>query len=54
VDADEILVLEDGLIVERGRHAELLAMERQYARMWRRQQESREHDGDVPQDVLVT
>jgi len=41
VDADEILVLVDGRIVERGRHAELLARDSQYAAMWRRQQESR-------------
>ena len=40
VDADEILVMEDGLIVERGGHAELLAREGVYASMWRRQQEA--------------
>jgi len=54
VDADEILVLEDGVVVERGRHAELLARNGRYAQMWRRQQESREHDGDLPDEVLVT
>ena len=54
VDADEILVLEDGVVVERGRHAELLARDGRYAQMWRRQQESREHDGDLPDEVLVT
>jgi ATP-binding cassette subfamily B protein len=37
VDADEILVLEDGRIVERGRHADLLAANGKYAEMWRRQ-----------------
>ncbi|MDR0250807.1 MAG: ABC transporter ATP-binding protein/permease [Burkholderiales bacterium] len=38
VDADEILVLEHGRIVERGQHASLLTREGLYARMWRLQQ----------------
>ena len=37
VDADEILVLEEGRIVERGSHAELLRNNGRYAEMWRRQ-----------------
>ena len=37
VDADEILVLEEGRIVERGSHAELLRNIGRYAEMWRRQ-----------------
>lgn len=40
VDADEILVLDTGRIVERGGHAALLAAGGIYADMWRRQQES--------------
>ena len=40
VDADEILVLDQGRIVERGRHADLLALEGNYAAMWARQQEA--------------
>ena len=49
VDADEIIVLEDGAIAERGSHAELLAADRLYAGMWRRQQqgESEDERGDV-------
>ncbi len=38
VDAHEILVLEDGQIVERGSHADLLAMDGRYAGMWALQQ----------------
>lgn len=38
VDAHEILVLEDGWIVERGAHADLLAMDGRYAGMWALQQ----------------
>jgi len=38
VDAHEILVMEKGHVIERGRHAELLAREGTYARMWRLQQ----------------
>jgi ATP-binding cassette subfamily B protein len=40
IDADQILVLDRGRIVERGRHAELLAKDGLYASMWRRQQEA--------------
>ncbi len=42
IDADEILVLDHGLVVERGRHADLLARNGVYARMWARQAEQQE------------
>ena len=42
VDADEILVLDDGRIVERGGHANLLTRGGRYAEMWHRQQEATE------------
>ncbi len=40
VDADEILVLDKGVIVERGTHAVLLALGGLYASMWNRQREA--------------
>jgi ATP-binding cassette subfamily B protein len=40
VGADEILVLDKGIIVERGTHAELLAAGGLYASMWNRQREA--------------
>ena len=44
VDADEIIVLEDGSIVERGTHHALLARGGRYAEMWARQQEAVRHE----------
>jgi ATP-binding cassette, subfamily B, heavy metal transporter len=40
VGADMILVLDDGIIVERGTHQELLARSGLYASMWNRQREA--------------
>lgn len=40
IDADEILVLKDGRIVERGKHADMVNRGGEYASMWKRQQEA--------------
>jgi len=45
-DADEILVLDGGRVVERGTHATLLAEGGEYARLWRRQQMLEALEGD--------
>ena len=37
INADEILVLSEGQVVERGRHSELLAQNGLYKQMWDRQ-----------------
>ncbi len=42
VGADEILVVDQGRIVERGRHGQLLAANGLYASMWNRQREAQE------------
>ena len=42
IEADEILVLDHGQIIERGRHAELVARGGAYAAMWNRQKEADE------------
>ncbi|MES2787695.1 MAG: ABC transporter ATP-binding protein/permease, partial [Pseudomonadota bacterium] len=42
VDAHEILVMDAGRIIERGTHAQLLAMQGRYAEMWALQQQGKE------------
>jgi len=44
VDADQILVLDKGTIVERGRHEVLIAQNGAYAALWKRQQERSEYE----------
>ncbi len=48
VEADEILVLEQGRIVERGRHESLLERKGVYALMWARQQAASAEDEAEP------
>ena len=38
IDADNILVLHKGELLEQGTHSELLALNGQYAQMWQLQQ----------------
>ncbi len=47
VHADQIIVLERGLVVERGTHDELLAKNGRYASMWQRQQAESEEEALV-------
>lgn len=48
VGADEILVLDQGNIIERGNHSELLALNGRYAQMWALQQEGESASDEVP------
>jgi ATP-binding cassette, subfamily B, heavy metal transporter len=50
VDADEILVLEDGKVVERGHHSDLLRRHGVYAMMWARQQEAAQREAALAAD----
>jgi ABC-type transport system involved in Fe-S cluster assembly fused permease/ATPase subunit len=47
VEANEIVVLQEGMVVERGDHATLLAQNGVYARMWAQQAEAREEGAEA-------
>ena len=49
VNADEIIVLKDGIIAERGRHTDLIAQNGLYASMWARQREATEAEERLKQ-----
>ena len=49
VDADQILVMDHGRVVERGTHSALLEREGVYAQMWALQQREEEQDREVVQ-----
>ena len=53
VDSDQILVLDGGKIVERGRHAELLIADGKYADMWHRQQETAELQKELAERLAL-
>ena len=52
IDADEILVLEQGTIVERGTHLKLIANNGRYAKMWHRQQEAAKAEETLAKNLL--
>lgn len=47
VDADEIIVLDNGKIIERGKHTELLQKQGEYASMWSKQQEVKKYQEKI-------
>ncbi len=53
IHADEIIVLEDGRIAERGHHEALLALNGRYTAMWRRQQQAIEYPAEEAEPIAV-
>ncbi len=49
-DAQQILVMDHGRIIERGTHAQLLAAQGAYAQMWERQQARQEEHSEQPSE----
>ena len=57
IDAEQILVMDKGRIIERGTHQELLALAGSYAQMWERQQHKKEavaDQDDIDQAELLS
>lgn len=54
MNADEILVMDAGRILERGTHTELLARNGHYAQMWALQQQEREDLAESPRETIVS
>jgi len=46
--ADQIVVIDDGRVIERGHHADLLTQQGRYARMWQAQQSARDWHVGMP------
>jgi ATP-binding cassette subfamily B protein len=51
VDADEILVMEQGRIIESGTHAKLLESQSAYANMWELQQKEQREQLEDKKDI---
>jgi ATP-binding cassette subfamily B protein len=51
VDADQIIVLKNGKVIEQGRHAQLVAAGADYATMWRRQQSARSDASQTSEEL---
>ncbi len=51
VEADEIIVLDKGVIVERGKHRDLLSRNGRYAAMWAKQQEAALYEARLAEAV---
>ncbi len=52
IEADTILVMDQGRIVEQGRHGELLAASGLYAQMWQLQQQEQIEQGGVGEALM--
>jgi ATP-binding cassette, subfamily B, heavy metal transporter len=53
MNADQILVMDTGRIVERGSHPELLAMNGMYAQMWTLQQRDAKETASTPRAEII-